>query len=121
MTWNKQNVFCVPVHGTDLTVKAAEHEVVLPRGGELSQRMIAGINHVEDQILVLYSHLMSRNSLVLKGFLKNFTHSIDTLNLCIFNKYIIYHSVKGNASRKFVKENNNQISRVVVFSQNKQM
>ena len=32
MTWKGQNDFCVPMHGTELTVKAARSNVVLPRG-----------------------------------------------------------------------------------------
>ena len=32
MTWKGQNDFCVPMHGTESTVKAARSKVVLPRG-----------------------------------------------------------------------------------------
>lgn len=115
MTWKKQNVFCVPVHGTELTVKAAEPEVVLPRGVRVipvddCRNQSCGR---PDSSTLQPPHV--QEFLGFKGIREEFTHSVDTLNLCIFNKYIIYHSVKGIASRKFMRENNNRICRVVVF------
>ena len=89
MTWKKQNVFCVPVHGTELTVKAAEHEVVLPRGVRVipaddCRNQSCGR---PDSSTLQPPHV--QEFLGFKGIREELTHSIDTLNLCIFNKYII--------------------------------
>lgn len=86
MTWKKQNVFCAPVHGTELTVKDAVHEVVLPRGVRLIA--VDGYRNQScgrpDSSALYPPHV--QEFLGCKGALGEFTHSIDIQNLYVFNK-----------------------------------